>query len=109
VLAYPDVASLPVTPDLAVIATPAATVPGIVEQLAARGTRAAVIITDGFGEGANLEGKGLSQAFLDAAQPKMLRILGPNCLGVLVPGVGLNASFVRDRVSWPSSPSRGPW
>lgn len=95
VLAYPDVASLPVTPDLAVIATPAATVPGIVEQLAARGTRAAVIISAGFGEGANLEGKGLSQAFLDAARPKMLRILGPNCLGVLVPGVGLNASFAQ--------------
>lgn len=95
VLAYPDVASLPVIPDLAVIATPAATVPGIVEQLAARGTRAAVIISAGFGEGADEQGKGLSQAFLDAARPKMLRILGPNCLGVLVPGVGLNASFAQ--------------
>jgi acetyltransferase len=95
VLAYPDVASLPVTPDLAVIATPAATVPGIVEQLAARGTRAAVIITAGFEEGADEQGKGLRQAFLDAARPKMLRILGPNCLGVLVPGVGLNASFAQ--------------
>ena len=69
VLAYPDVASLPVIPDLAVIATPAATVPGIVEQLAARGTRAAVIISAGFGEGADEQGKGLGQAFLDAAAP----------------------------------------
>jgi acetyltransferase len=95
VLAYPDVASLPVIPELAVIATPAASVPGIVEQLAARGTRAAVIITAGFGEGVDEEGKGLRQAFLDAARPGMLRILGPNCLGVLVPSVGLNASFAQ--------------
>ena len=88
---YPDVASLPVTPELAVIATPPQTVPGIIAELGARGTRAAVVITAGFGEAAG--GEALQQAMLDAAKPHALRIVGPNCLGILVPGIGLNASF----------------
>jgi acetyltransferase len=58
VLAYPDVASLPVTPNLAVIATPAATVPGIVAQLAARGTRAVAIYHGRFRGGCGPGGKG---------------------------------------------------
>ncbi len=91
--AYPDVASLPITPDLAVIATPPETVPGLIAELGARGTRAAVVITAGFGEGADEQGRHLKQAMLDAARPHLLRIVGPNCLGMLVPRVGLNASF----------------
>ena len=51
VLTYPDVASLPLIPDLAVIGTPPETVPGIIADLAGRGTKAAVVITAGFGEG----------------------------------------------------------
>lgn len=90
---YPDVASLPVTPELAVIATPPATVPGIVAELGARGTRAAVVITAGFAEACGGDGEALQQAMLDAARPYALRIVGPNCLGILVPGIGLNASF----------------
>jgi acetyltransferase len=93
VLTYPDVASLPVAPDLAVIATPPDTVPGLVAELAARGTRAAVVITAGFGEGADPHGRALRQAMLDAACPCSLRIVGPNCLGLMVPGIRLNASF----------------
>jgi len=89
---YPDVASLPITPDLAVIATPPDTVPGVVAALGARGTRAAVVITAGFAEAAGA-GAALQQAMLDAARPHNLRIVGPNCLGILVPGIGLNASF----------------
>ena len=90
---YPDVASLPVTPDLAVIATPPQAVPGIVAALGTRGTRAVVVITAGFAEGAGGDGHALQLAMLEAAQPYNLRIVGPNCLGLLVPGIGLNASF----------------
>ncbi len=88
---FPDVASLPEPPDLAVIATPAMTVPGLVAELGAKGTRAAVVISAGFG--ARDEGRRLTQAMLDAARPHLLRILGPNCLGLMLPGLGLNASF----------------
>lgn len=93
VLAYPDTSSLPLTPDLAVIATPPQTVPGLVDELCARGTRAVVVITAGFGEGGDSEGEKLLQQTLDAARPHMGRIIGPNCLGIMVPGVGLNAGF----------------
>jgi acetyltransferase len=93
VLTYPDVASLPLTPDLAIISTPPAAVPGIIAELGARGTKAAVVITAGFGEGEDRVGGELRQSMLDAARPHLLRIIGPNCLGILVPGIKLNASF----------------
>lgn len=90
-LAYPSVAALPTVPDLAVIATPAAGVPELVAQLGARGCRAAVVISAGFDAGEN----GLRQALLDAARPNMMRIVGPNCLGFISPGRGINASFAQ--------------
>jgi acetyltransferase len=93
VLAYPDVASLPLVPDLAVVCTPPGTVPGLVSELAARGTRGIVVITAGFGELGNAEGKALERLMLESAKPHLVRIVGPNCVGLLVPGVGLNASF----------------
>ncbi|MFN3522767.1 MAG: GNAT family N-acetyltransferase [Phenylobacterium sp.] len=86
-LAYASVADLPVTPDLAVIATPAPTVPGIVAELGRRGCRAAVVISAGFSDG------GLRQDLLDAARPHLLRVVGPNCLGFISPARGINASF----------------
>ncbi|HEU4620195.1 MAG TPA: bifunctional acetate--CoA ligase family protein/GNAT family N-acetyltransferase [Gammaproteobacteria bacterium] len=92
VRAYPDVASLPHVPDLAVIAVPARAVPGIVAALAARGTRGVVVISAGCGELTD-GGITLQQAMLDAARPRILRIVGPNSLGVVVPRAGLNASF----------------
>ncbi|MDX9785424.1 MAG: bifunctional acetate--CoA ligase family protein/GNAT family N-acetyltransferase [Desulfobacterales bacterium] len=91
--AYPSVKSLPKTPDLAVIATPPDTVPKLIEQIGRRGTRAAVVITAGFVESDNDKGRRLCAQMLDAARPHLLRIVGPNCLGIMVPGVGLNASF----------------
>lgn len=94
VLTYPSVGELPIVPDLAVIATPPRSVPPLVEALAARGTRAAVVITAGFGEGGSVEGAALRQAMLDAGRPSLVRIVGPNCVGVVVPEAGLNASFV---------------
>ncbi|HVZ68350.1 MAG TPA: bifunctional acetate--CoA ligase family protein/GNAT family N-acetyltransferase [Rhizomicrobium sp.] len=95
VLAYPNVAALPVTPDLAVICTPPETVPSLISQLGARGTKGAVVITAGFGEGVDGRNRGLRQAMLDAAKPNLLRIVGPNCLGVVSTEIGLNASFAQ--------------
>ena len=91
--AYPDVAALPEAPGLAIICTPAATVPGIVRALGEAGTRAAIILSAGFGSHGNGHGRRLRQEVLDAARPYVLRLLGPNCVGMLVPGMGLNASF----------------
>ena len=91
--AWPDIASLPQTPDLGVICTPAAAVPEIIEQLGARGAPAAVVITAGFGERRASGGAELQQAVQQAAARHRVRLVGPNCLGILVPGIGLNASF----------------
>ncbi len=90
---WPDVASLPGTPDLAIVCTPAAAVPGVIAALGRKGTRAAIVITSGMKQPVTPGGPSLEQAMLDAARPYLLRILGPNCIGALVPGVGLNASF----------------
>jgi len=91
--AWPDIASLPMDPDLGVICTPPASVPGLIAELGARGARAAIVITAGFGEGGGAEGKALKTGMLEAARPHLLRIVGPNCLGVLSTPAGLNASF----------------
>ena len=90
--AYKDVASLPITPGLAVICTPPATVPGLIDALGRRGVKAAIVITAGFAE-LGTEGRALQQQLLLAARPHLLRVIGPNCVGMLVPGVKLNASF----------------
>jgi len=93
VLAYPDVASLPVTPDLAVICTPPPSVPGLIAELGARGVKGAIVITAGFRELGNEAGQVLEKAILDAARPHLLRIIGPNCVGVISTPSRLNASF----------------
>ena len=90
--AVASVAELPEAPDLAVIATPPQGIPDLVAELGARGTRAAVVITAGFGE-LGAEGRALQARMLEAARPTLTRIVGPNCLGIMVPGVGINASF----------------
>jgi acetyltransferase len=89
---HPNIASLPQAPDLAVIVTPPETVPSLIGELGGRGTRAAVIITAGFGE-LGEGGHALQQAILDAAKPHLLRIIGPNCVGIMVPFGGLDATF----------------
>jgi len=91
--AVPDVGSLDQAPDLAVICTPPQTIPGIIRQLGAKGGKAAVVLTAGLSASTDADGRTLTQAMLDAAKPHLLRILGPNCVGLLVPTIGLNASF----------------
>jgi acetyltransferase len=86
VTVFKRVADLPEVPDLAVLCTPPATVPGLIEELGRLGTRAAIVMTAGL---TPVQKK----AALDAARPHLLRILGPNCLGLLCAHVGLNASF----------------
>lgn len=86
---YPGASALPEPVDLAVIATPPESVPGIVSEFAERGAGAAVVITAGLGQGPD----SLRQQLLDAARPHTLRVIGPNCLGLLVPDLGLDASF----------------
>lgn len=83
---FKSVAELPGVPDLAVIATPAATVAELIDELGKRGTRAAVVITAGVTPT-------LRRAMLEAARPYLLRIQGPNCLGLMLPPIGLDASF----------------
>jgi acetyltransferase len=91
--AWPDVHALPQVPDLAVICTPPESVPGLIAALGRKGTRAAIVVTAGLKQPAGIGLPTLEQAMLDAARPHMLRILGPNCIGLLVPGIALNASF----------------
>ncbi|MFL9826896.1 GNAT family N-acetyltransferase [Rhodoplanes sp. SY1] len=77
------------TPDMLVITAPPAEVPGLVAKAGALNIPAAVIITSGLGHGPG----SLAEATAQAARPHGLRVLGPNCLGVLVPSLALNASF----------------
>ncbi|RAI44773.1 bifunctional acetate--CoA ligase family protein/GNAT family N-acetyltransferase [Rhodoplanes roseus] len=76
-------------PDVLVITAPPAEVPGLVAEAGARGIAAAVVITSGLGHGPG----SLAEATAQAARPHGLRLLGPNCLGLLVPSISLNASF----------------
>lgn len=91
--AYPSVSELPHCPDLAIIATPAATVPGLVTECGRAGVGGVIILSAGFGE-VGREGKTLQSSLKQAAAefPK-LRIIGPNCLGIIAPHRRLNASF----------------
>jgi len=88
-------ADLPAPPDVAVIVTPPDTVAQIIAELGASGCKAGVVLTAGFGEGGQADGERRREAILAAARPHLFRIIGPNCLGIMVPGIGLNASFAR--------------
>ena len=97
---YASVADLPEPVDLAVIATPAPGVPDVVAACAAAGVRAAIVISAGFRE-VGPEGAALEGRLRDAVRGSGLRLLGPNCLGLMNPRSGLNASFA------PSQPAAG--
>lgn len=88
--AFPSIEAVPRQVDLAIIATPAVTVPLVVKECAEAGVKGAVIISAGFKE-CGAEGRKLEKAIL-SFRGKM-RLIGPNCLGVMVPELGLNATF----------------
>jgi acetyl coenzyme A synthetase (ADP forming)-like protein len=92
--AYPSVRDLPETVDLAVVAVPRGAVLGVVDDCAARGVRALVVITAGFAEVSG-EGRELQQRLLERVRGYGMRMIGPNCMGLLNadPAVRLNASF----------------
>jgi acetyltransferase len=81
--------------DLAVIATPAASVPDIIRDCGEHGVRAAIVLSAGFSEG---DGKGavLERKMLETARNYQIRLLGPNCLGLIRPQVGMNATFSKN-------------
>lgn len=89
VAAVARLSDLPAPPGVIVIATPPATIPAIVAEAAARGTAAAIILSTGLGHGPG----SLAAETETAARAKGLRLIGPNCLGVMVPNAKLNASF----------------
>jgi acetyltransferase len=90
--AYPSITALPEKVDLIVVCTPAPSVPAIVAEAVACGVKGAVIISAGFKE-IGPEGVKLEQEVLAIARQGKMRIIGPNCLGVMNPIGGLNASF----------------
>ncbi len=90
--AYPSVRDVPEKVDLAVIVAPAKTVPGVVRECAGAGVRGAIIISAGFRETGE-EGAKLEREVLAEAREGRMRIVGPNCLGVMAPNTGLNATF----------------
>jgi acetyltransferase len=89
--AYPSIGDIPDQIDLAVIITPAPTVPGLVKECVEAGIPGAIIISAGFKE-VGEEGVELERQIMETARGKMC-IIGPNCLGVMMPRVGLNATF----------------
>ena len=90
--AYASIAEIGEPVELVVIATPPKTVPGIIEECGLHGVKAAVIITAGFGE-AGPSGVALEKQLVEAARRYGIRLVGPNCLGIMRPSIGLNATF----------------
>ena len=90
--AYPDLHAVPEDLDLVVIATPAPSVPNILRECGDKGVNSVIIISAGFGE-LGAEGLRLQQEILAIAHRYSIRIIGPNCLGVIRPSGQLNATF----------------
>ena len=91
---YPDITSISEHIDLAVIAIPAIKVPSIVEECGKAGVEGLIIVSAGFKETGE-EGKRLEQQIIDIRKKYGIRIVGPNCIGVIRPNIGLNASFLK--------------
>ncbi|HET9596256.1 MAG TPA: bifunctional acetate--CoA ligase family protein/GNAT family N-acetyltransferase [Anaeromyxobacteraceae bacterium] len=95
VLTYPDVTSLPRAPDLAILCTPPETIPDLVDELGARGTKAVVVVARGLGTLRGPDDRTLEARTLATARLHGMRLLGGGTLGILSPHIGLNASFSR--------------
>ncbi len=90
--AYPSVSAIPEDVDLVVIVTPASSAPGIIRESAAKGVRGAIIISAGFKE-LGPSGAELERQVMEEARKVNMRIIGPNCLGLMSPPTGVNATF----------------
>ncbi|MCP2727386.1 bifunctional acetate--CoA ligase family protein/GNAT family N-acetyltransferase [Limnofasciculus baicalensis] len=90
--AYPTVAAIGEPVDLAIIATPAPTVPSIIRECIAAGVKGAIVLSAGFKEIGTV-GIELEQQLLAQIRESQMRLIGPNCLGVMNPITGLNATF----------------
>lgn len=93
VLAYRSIDELPIVPDLAIVCTRATRVPAIILQLGRKGTRNAIVIASGLDNLYTTQGTNLQEQMLAIAKEWNLRILGPDSLGIIVPAIGLNASY----------------
>ncbi len=89
---YPDLEALGHPVDMVVIATPAATVPEILRSAGEKGVSVAIVMTAGFGETGS-QGRRLQRELLEYAHYYGVRLLGPNCLGLMRPSAGINATF----------------
>jgi len=90
--AYPNISEVPEPVDLAVVVTPAQTVPGIIRECVDFGVKSAIIISAGFKE-TGAGGVELERQIMEHAHRGKMRIIGPNCLGVMSPTTGMNATF----------------
>ena len=90
--AYPSVGAVPAELDLAVLVTPAATAPGLMRECVAAGVKGAIVISAGFKE-AGPDGARYEREVVAEARRGPIRVIGPNCLGVMSPLTGLNATF----------------
>lgn len=92
---YSRIAGVPEKVDLAIVVTPAPTVPGVIGECVDAGVRSAVVISAGFKE-RGAEGTKLEQQIREQLQRGKMRLIGPNCLGVMNPLTGLNATFAHE-------------
>ena len=110
--AHPRIGDVPDPIDLAIVATPAPTVPDLIGECVEAGVRAAIVISAGFKE-SGIEGAQLERRIMDEARRGLMRVIGPNSLGVMSPMTGLNA-YGRQHRHGPagqdrlSQPERGP-
>ncbi|MCL6415899.1 bifunctional acetate--CoA ligase family protein/GNAT family N-acetyltransferase [Aestuariirhabdus sp. Z084] len=93
VLAYASIDDLPAVPDLAILCTSARRVPDIIDQLGIKGTRSAIVLAAGLSNRTTEDGLTIKDAMMECARRHGVRILGPNSLGMIIPSIGLNASF----------------
>jgi acetyltransferase len=93
--AYKSIRDVPLPVDLAVIATPAVTVPHLIGECVDAGTKSAVVISAGFKE-RGAEGVALERQIQEQLRRGSMRLIGPNCLGIMSPTIGLNATFAKD-------------
>jgi acetyltransferase len=91
---YSRLADLPQAPDLVVVVTPPKSVPDLIDEAAARGARAVLVISAGFAD-AGAAGRQLHEEALARARAQGVRLLGPRCLGIMRPDIGLNATYAR--------------